>query len=171
MTCVPNSTCFFFQAEDGIRDAQESRGLGDVYKRQVLCVYILPVGSDFVSVTFVARKTTTFRMKALLELSSYVMNSVSIRNFHGQAPSVRYVGIPPSQEMPVVCDTAASHPHRATPALSHPGKVWLVLADLRTLTRRASPMLSAEVSMITGFVEYRRLFASIIPPMLFRPLL
>src|SRR5674536_196846 len=25
---------FFFQAKDGIRDAQESRGLGDVYKRQ-----------------------------------------------------------------------------------------------------------------------------------------
>ncbi len=23
---------FFYQAEDGIRDAQESRGLGDVYK-------------------------------------------------------------------------------------------------------------------------------------------
>ena len=29
---------FFFQAEDGIRDAQESRGLGDVYKRQVRLV-------------------------------------------------------------------------------------------------------------------------------------
>ena len=28
------SLYFFFQAEDGIRDAQESRGLGDVYKRQ-----------------------------------------------------------------------------------------------------------------------------------------
>ena len=28
---------FFFQAEDGIRDAQESRGLGDVYKRQPPC--------------------------------------------------------------------------------------------------------------------------------------
>ena len=30
--------CFvvFFQAEDGIRDAQESRGLGDVYKRQIV---------------------------------------------------------------------------------------------------------------------------------------
>ncbi len=27
---------FLFQAEDGIRDAQESRGLGDVYMRQVL---------------------------------------------------------------------------------------------------------------------------------------
>ena len=26
---------FFFQADYGIRDAQESRGLGDVYKRQV----------------------------------------------------------------------------------------------------------------------------------------
>ena len=29
---------FFFQAEDGIRDAQESRGLGDVYKRQTLYI-------------------------------------------------------------------------------------------------------------------------------------
>ena len=28
---------FFFQAEDGIRDLVRSRGLGDVYKRQV-CV-------------------------------------------------------------------------------------------------------------------------------------
>ena len=28
--------CFFFQAEDGIRVAQESLGLGDVYKRQVV---------------------------------------------------------------------------------------------------------------------------------------
>ena len=27
--------CFFFQAEDGIRDPEMSRGLGDVYKRQV----------------------------------------------------------------------------------------------------------------------------------------
>ena len=31
--------CFFFQAEDGIRDAQESRGLGDVYKRQVIFIW------------------------------------------------------------------------------------------------------------------------------------
>ena len=28
--------CFFFQAEDGIRDQPRSRGLGDVYKRQLL---------------------------------------------------------------------------------------------------------------------------------------
>ena len=27
---------FFFQAEDGIRDLPRSRGLGDVYKRQVI---------------------------------------------------------------------------------------------------------------------------------------
>ena len=29
--------CFFFQAEDGIRDLVRSRGLGDVYKRQLAC--------------------------------------------------------------------------------------------------------------------------------------
>ena len=30
------SIVFFFQAEDGIRDLVRSRGLGDVYKRQLL---------------------------------------------------------------------------------------------------------------------------------------
>ena len=30
------SLIFFFQAEDGIRDLVRSRGLGDVYKRQLL---------------------------------------------------------------------------------------------------------------------------------------
>eukprot|EP00658_Telonema_sp_P-2_P038751 TRINITY_DN27742_c0_g1_i1.p1 TRINITY_DN27742_c0_g1~~TRINITY_DN27742_c0_g1_i1.p1 ORF type:complete len:116 (-),score=17.45 TRINITY_DN27742_c0_g1_i1:406-753(-) len=34
-SCVVSRFFFFFQAEDGIRDAQESRGLGDVYKRQL----------------------------------------------------------------------------------------------------------------------------------------
>ncbi len=29
---------FFFQAEDGIRDLVRSRGLGDVYKEQVLII-------------------------------------------------------------------------------------------------------------------------------------
>ena len=29
---------YFFQAEDGIRDVEGSRGLGDVYKKQPLCV-------------------------------------------------------------------------------------------------------------------------------------
>ena len=32
--------CFFFQAEDGIRDLVRSRGLGDVYKRQRKCLLI-----------------------------------------------------------------------------------------------------------------------------------
>ena len=31
---------FFFQAEDGIRDLVRSRGLGDVYKRQVFDIEI-----------------------------------------------------------------------------------------------------------------------------------
>ena len=49
MCCLSQSRCvgaiksaiecrvlFFFQAEDGIRDLVRSRGLGDVYKRQVV---------------------------------------------------------------------------------------------------------------------------------------
>ena len=34
--CSETRVIFFFQAEDGIRDLVRSRGLGDVYKRQVL---------------------------------------------------------------------------------------------------------------------------------------
>ena len=34
---------FFFQAEDGIRDLVRSRGLGDVYKRQVVAIAALAV--------------------------------------------------------------------------------------------------------------------------------
>ena len=34
--CLYGVVCFFFQAEDGIRDLVRSRGLGDVYKRQGL---------------------------------------------------------------------------------------------------------------------------------------
>ena len=32
---VRSKCCFFFQAEDGIRYLVRSRGLGDVYKRQI----------------------------------------------------------------------------------------------------------------------------------------
>mgnify|MGYP007112042205 CR=1 FL=1 len=35
---------FFFQAEDGIRDLVRSRGLGDVYKRQVVMLDVLDCG-------------------------------------------------------------------------------------------------------------------------------
>ena len=39
---------FFFQAEDGIRDAQESRGLGDVYKRQPQKIAITPINMNVI---------------------------------------------------------------------------------------------------------------------------
>ena len=39
---------FFFQAEDGIRDLVRSRGLGDVYKRQIIYyVVIFSISSYF----------------------------------------------------------------------------------------------------------------------------
>ena len=36
LVCGVNVRVFFFQAEDGIRDLVRSRGLGDVYKRQII---------------------------------------------------------------------------------------------------------------------------------------
>ena len=38
---------FFFQAEDGIRDVERSRGLGDVYKRQLTVFALFEPASGF----------------------------------------------------------------------------------------------------------------------------
>ena len=38
---------FFLQAEDGIRDRSPSRGLGDVYKRQLLDLMVSPEGIKY----------------------------------------------------------------------------------------------------------------------------
>ena len=47
---------FFFQAEDGIRDSSTSRGLGDVYKRQM--VPSMSVSLDAKSTLTVAPSST-----------------------------------------------------------------------------------------------------------------
>ena len=49
------SSIFFFQAEDGIRDLVRSRGLGDVYKRQVQCNFfqnLLSLNKKVVIISF-----------------------------------------------------------------------------------------------------------------------
>eukprot|EP00831_Metopus_contortus_P018079 TRINITY_DN17694_c0_g1_i2.p1 TRINITY_DN17694_c0_g1~~TRINITY_DN17694_c0_g1_i2.p1 ORF type:complete len:157 (+),score=52.42 TRINITY_DN17694_c0_g1_i2:86-556(+) len=43
---------FFFQAEDGIRDVERSRGLGDVYKRQVHGE-LVPLAEEVIKLTAV----------------------------------------------------------------------------------------------------------------------
>ena len=45
---------FFFQAEDGIRDLVRSRGLGDVYKRQIqsrVVIGLEPIPSIAIQIT------------------------------------------------------------------------------------------------------------------------
>ena len=44
--------CFFFQAEDGIRDLVRSRGLGDVYKRQNIPMIEEVIAASRVTVLF-----------------------------------------------------------------------------------------------------------------------
>mgnify|MGYP003381474027 CR=1 FL=1 len=52
---------FFFQAEDGIRDLVRSRGLGDVYKRQV----ISKLGEGATSEVFLCRDPFNNRQVAI----------------------------------------------------------------------------------------------------------
>ena len=61
---------FFFQAEDGIRVAQESRGLGDVYKRQFHSVHIrlLPASASVVRTGTIADPDPHFRIVLYLSL-------------------------------------------------------------------------------------------------------
>src|SRR5674536_382523 len=62
---------FFFQAEDGIRDAQESRGLGDVYKRQTRTVAGLTSTAAAISVR-VCPSAASARMRAAIAAVSLV---------------------------------------------------------------------------------------------------
>ena len=57
------SGCFFFQAEDGIRDLVRSRGLGDVYKRQVAPSPVLVTVTSTVKVP--ARQFSTMAVVAV----------------------------------------------------------------------------------------------------------
>ena len=58
---------FFFQAEDGIRDLVRSRGLGDVYKRQVV---------DLSQVTFIT-DTGVDALKTLASTAKSAGNPVA----------------------------------------------------------------------------------------------
>ena len=53
------STCFFVQAEDGIRDLVRSRGLGDVYKRQEYKFHLTNGDDAFDRIDPYARQVTS----------------------------------------------------------------------------------------------------------------
>ena len=65
---------FFFQAEDGIRDLVRSRGLGDVYKRQLLVAVILSARCTDIKVNqvtpFLFAKADTAQAMAKMDVDS-----------------------------------------------------------------------------------------------------
>eukprot|EP00658_Telonema_sp_P-2_P060079 TRINITY_DN49106_c0_g1_i1.p1 TRINITY_DN49106_c0_g1~~TRINITY_DN49106_c0_g1_i1.p1 ORF type:complete len:273 (+),score=72.02 TRINITY_DN49106_c0_g1_i1:59-877(+) len=82
---------FFFQAEDGIRDAQESRGLGDVYKRQVRVLLgevcnadpLMLLNGDTTPLYLAAQRGFTQVIRALAEAKvdlNFVMPTGTFRN-------------------------------------------------------------------------------------------
>ena len=61
---------FLLQAEDGIRDLVRSRGLGDVYKRQVASVMpLMPAGCPTIAFVLAEGLTTMFVMVIFRNLS------------------------------------------------------------------------------------------------------
>ena len=54
---------FFFQAEDGIRDRSPSRGLGDVYKRQVHEGVLKQKQFLFLSIDSINSKNESFKRR------------------------------------------------------------------------------------------------------------
>ena len=72
---------FFFQAEDGIRDLVRSRGLGDVYKRQV--VDVRPLGLDDQDLDlrdFAARRQVDGRLCQLVGCLLYTSDAADERS-------------------------------------------------------------------------------------------
>ena len=74
---------FFFQAEDGIRDAQESRGLGDVYKRQVFSRtlgFLLNAGIPLIRSLRISREVVenSFLRELLVNVEEDVRGGISL---------------------------------------------------------------------------------------------
>ena len=67
--CVFFFMFFFFQAEDGIRDLVRSRGLGDVYKRQIYLYQIKEEKTDYLKHLIETFNYTLGKMFAIWTLS------------------------------------------------------------------------------------------------------
>src|SRR5674536_383269 len=84
---------FFFQAEDGIRDAQESRGLGDVYKRQSLNSQASQAQSNNTNVTPAAVILKVDQSSTSAPVISGVLSSIA-NGFNSQLTgSTQIVGV------------------------------------------------------------------------------
>ncbi|CZS09930.1 hypothetical protein CDFC105_83938 [Clostridioides difficile] len=72
---------FFFQAEDGIRDVERSRGLGDVYKRQLpdCAKFSASVGlASVVVIEIPLLPSTSFNLPCLLYTSDAADDSLRV---------------------------------------------------------------------------------------------
>ena len=69
--CIHDQTPFdfFFQAEDGIRDPEMSRGLGDVYKRQVIYLFCVFKVFRFISTHEVIPPISGSNLKVMIQIS------------------------------------------------------------------------------------------------------
>src|SRR5660397_131436 len=78
----PRGRFYFFQAEDGIRGSPESRGLGDVYKRQVLVLAVAALNGAAEEVYFrgVLYQTVARTNPVLVTTTVYALVTAGTRN-------------------------------------------------------------------------------------------
>src|SRR5678815_4487288 len=90
---------FFFQAEDGIRDAQESRGLGDVYKRQVLLLAGVGLGLDRLQRSpWVTKEGERLEQPVPFSHQHHVAGEgIDCRYCHTSVENSSFAGIPPTK--------------------------------------------------------------------------
>eukprot|EP00658_Telonema_sp_P-2_P000188 TRINITY_DN10060_c0_g1_i3.p1 TRINITY_DN10060_c0_g1~~TRINITY_DN10060_c0_g1_i3.p1 ORF type:complete len:265 (+),score=56.20 TRINITY_DN10060_c0_g1_i3:71-865(+) len=113
MVCVFNASyfvffacffVFFFQAEDGIRDAQESRGLGDVYKRQTKkkSTALKKASSDVEATSAVPAPTTPSFFQGLLDRHERIKTDLALK---GGVHRVRKSSMTTVTPTPCLADT------------------------------------------------------------------
>ena len=122
------SFCFFFQAEDGIRDAQESRGLGDVYKRQLEDLSPLRALTDLISLDVAGNQLTN--IDPLLDLPALGSVNLSLNRLDTDANSAAWNVITNLQARGVTVDYDPQYDAPAPPLItSQPASVVAYLGD------------------------------------------
>ena len=136
---------FFFQAEDGIRDAQESRGLGDVYKRQPYLLLkswdINALGAGDETATSLGVNVEKTRVISMMAVS---IITASILCFTG---TIGFIGL----VSPHITRMVIGGDHRfLLPASALVGAILLLGAD--TLARTILAPVILPVGIMTAFL-------------------
>eukprot|EP00831_Metopus_contortus_P045605 TRINITY_DN36573_c0_g1_i3.p1 TRINITY_DN36573_c0_g1~~TRINITY_DN36573_c0_g1_i3.p1 ORF type:complete len:204 (+),score=18.78 TRINITY_DN36573_c0_g1_i3:20-631(+) len=158
---------FFFQAEDGIRDVERSRGLGDVYKRQV------STQSTWVHKLVPIPHTKALRNSAILETDRLVpkvllLTQDPVVNKNIQTSAGSPTQLPPLPPLPHFQDQSARQPLNLSSLLRETSRHLQIIFDFSSYTPQIFKEQNSTIIHI-GFKRSSKKLKVVLSKLMFYP--